>query len=86
MLNKRRKHTEGFVTFITLVGLLTIVCSLMVNEVKTLTESFSTLFTFIGLLSSVNALMLKKMSLLTKGLSTLAAAKVSPQCESSDAG
>lgn len=53
--------TEGFSTFITLVGLLSCVDAIVSNEAALPTEGFPTVFTLIGRLFCVHPLMFKEV-------------------------
>lgn len=71
VLPQMRALAEALVTLLTLVGLLSGVCSLVLNEVGTLAKAPATLIAAIGLLPGVNPLVLDEIGALFKPLSAL---------------
>lgn len=67
MSDKVGTTTESLPTFITLIGSLPSMASLMENEGNALSEGLLTDFACVRLLSSVNSFMLRKMSTLAEG-------------------
>ena len=68
--SKGRAVTKAFPTELTLIGLLTGVCSLMPPQVCILTEGAPTPLTFIGFLSCVGPFVPSQFRTLTEGLPT----------------